>query len=64
VVVVDQRGDVGVDAEDHRPARTAVAAVGTAERLELLAVHRGYAVAAPARCDVQRHLVDERGDGH
>ena len=64
VVVVDQRGHVGVDAQDDRPARTAVAAVGAAERLELLAVHRGHAVAAAPRDDVQRHPVDERRDGH
>ena len=64
VVVVDERGDVLLDAEDHRSARPAVAAVRAAERLELLAVHRGHAVAAPPRGDVQRHPVDEGGDGH
>ena len=64
VVVVDQGGDVRVDPQDHRAAGTAVAAVGAAERLELLAVHRGDAVAAAAGADVQRHPVDERRDGH
>ena len=49
VVVVDQRGHVGVDPQDHRAAGAAVAAVGAAERLELLAVHRGHAVARRAR---------------
>src|SRR5262249_40010677 len=36
----------------------------TAERLELLAVHRRHAVATASRGDVQRHPVDERRDGH
>ena len=49
VVVVDQRGDVGVDAQDDRAARTAVAAVGAAEGLELLPVDRRHTVTAPAR---------------
>ena len=64
VVVVEQRGDVGVDPQDHRAAGAAVAAVGAAERLELLAVDRGDAVAAAPRGDVQRHPVDEGRDGH
>ena len=64
VVVVEERGHVGVDPEDHRAARAAVAAVGAAERLELLTMDRGDAVAAPPRGDVQRHPVDERRHGH
>ena len=64
VVVVDQRGDVGVDPQDHRATGAAVAAVGATERLELLAVHRGDAVAASAGADVQRHPVDEGRDCH
>src|SRR4051812_44723314 len=64
VVGVEQRGDVGVDAEDHRASGPAVASVGTTERLELLAVHRRHAVAATAGTDVQRHPVDEGRDGH
>ena len=64
VVVVDQRGDVGVDAQDHRAAGTTVAAVRSAEGLELLPVHRRDTVAAPAGADVQRDLVDEGGDSH
>ena len=50
-----------VDDETHVAAVTAVAAVRTAERLELLAVHRGAAVAAVAAGDVQDDAVDERG---
>ena len=64
VVVVEQRRDVGVDPQDHGAAVAAVAAVGAAERLELLAVHRGHAVAAAAGAEVQRHPVDEGRDGH
>ena len=63
-VVVDERGHVGVDAEDDGTAVTAVAAVGAAERLELLAVDGGAAVPAVPAEGVQRHLVDEAGDGH
>ena len=64
VVVVEQRGDVRVDPEDHRAAGTAVPAVGAAERLELLPVHRGDAVPAAAGADVQRDAVHERRDCH
>jgi hypothetical protein len=63
VVVVEQGRGAGVDHEDDVAAAAAVAAVGTAERLELLPVHRRAAVAAVARGDVQHDLVDERGHG-
>ena len=43
---------------------TAVPAVGTTERLELLALDRGHPVATSSGREVQRDLVDERGDGH
>ncbi len=64
VVVVDERRDVGVDAQDHAAAGTAVAAVRPAERLELLAVHRRHAVATTPGGDVQHHAVDEGGYCH
>jgi len=64
VVVVDQRGHVGVDTQHDVAAVSAVAAVRAAERLELLPVHGGDPVAAVAGGDVQRHAVDERGDRH
>jgi len=64
VVVVDQGRHVGVDDEDDVAAVTAVAAVGAAEGLELLAVDRGHAVTAVAARDVQGHLVNEGGDRH
>ena len=64
VVVVDQRRDVGVDAQDHAAAGTAVAAVRTAERLELLAVDAGHTVAAATGVHVQHDPVHERGDRH
>ncbi len=64
VVVVDQRGDVGVDLEDDVAAVSAVAAVRPAEGLELLAVHRGDTVATGSARDVERHLVDEAGNSH
>ena len=48
-VEVEQRGDGGIDDEDHVAAAATVAAVGTAERDELLAVHAGAAVTAVAR---------------
>ena len=64
VVVGQQRGDVRVDPEDHRATGAAVAAVGAAERLELLTVDGRHAVPAAAGADVQRHPVDEGGDSH
>ena len=51
------RGD---DQHDAAPA-AAVAAVGAAEGLELLAVDRGTAVAAIARLGVNDDAVDEAG---
>ena len=60
-VVVRQQGrDLRVGDEHHVTAVTAVAAVGTGERLELLALDRHAAVAALAGAQMQRHSVDER----
>ncbi len=64
VVVVDEGRHAGVDLEDDRAALPTVAPVGAAERLELLTVHRGHTVATSSGCEVQRDVVDERGDGH
>ena len=55
----EQRRDLRVGDQHDVAAVTAVAAVGTGERLELLALDRHAAVAALARAQVQRHLVDE-----
>ena len=48
-VVVEQGGRLRVDAQDHRAAPAPVPAVGTAERLELLALDGGDTVAAVPR---------------
>ena len=48
-VVVEQGRRLRVDAQDDRAAPPAVAAVGTAERLELLALDGGDTVPARAR---------------
>ena len=64
VVVVDQRGDVGIDAQDDRPAGAAVAAVGTTQRLELFAVDRGHSIAAPTGGDVECDSINKCGNGH
>ena len=61
VVEVEQGVHARVDDEHDRAAAAAVAAVRAAERLELLAVHRGAAVAARARGGVHHHAVDELG---
>ena len=61
VVEVEQRVHARVDLEDDVAAVAAVAPVGAAERLELLAVDRGHAVAAVAGGDVHGHSVDESG---
>ena len=59
VVVVEQRGDLRVDLEDHRPAVAAVAAVGAGERLELLPVDGRTAVPTVTAGRVQHDPVDE-----
>src|SRR5690606_7299106 len=61
VVIVDQRGGARVDLQDHIAALAAVAAVGAAERLELLAVDGGAAVPAVTRLDMQDDPVHEAG---
>ena len=48
-VVVEQRRRRRVDPEDDRAAPSAVAAVGPAERLELLALDGGHTVPARSR---------------
>ena len=63
-VVVDQRGQARIDPEDDRPAVPAVAAVRPAQRLELLPVDGGAAVAAVAAVRVQGDPVDEARDRH
>ncbi len=62
-VEVEQGVDVAVDFEDDVAAVASVTAVGAAERLELLAVDGGAAVAALTGADVQHHPVDEAGHG-
>ena len=52
-----------IDFEDDIAAVSSVTAVGATERLELLAVDGGAAVAALAGADVQHHPVDEAGHG-
>jgi hypothetical protein len=46
VVVIKQGGGLGIDAQDDVAAIAAVAAVGSTEGLELLALNRNTAVAA------------------
>ena len=55
------RDSLGVDPDDDVAAVAAVATVGPAEGLELLAVHGGAPVTALAGGDGQRHPIDERG---
>ena len=59
VVEVEQGVHLGIDDQHHVAAAATVAAVGAAERLELLPVDRGAAVATIARGDVQDHPVHE-----
>lgn len=63
VVVVQQGGDRLLHHQDHVAATAAVAAVGAAERLELLPVNGGAAVAPVTRGDVQLDAVHEGGHG-
>jgi hypothetical protein len=57
VVVVQQRGGLGVNTQDDVAAITAVAAVGTAQGLELLAVDGDTAVTAATAGYVQYYPV-------
>jgi hypothetical protein len=59
-VVVQQGRGARVDDEDDVAPAAAVAAVRATERLELLAMDRGAAVAAVPAGDVQHARVDER----
>jgi len=58
-VVVDQRCQTGIGAQDDRSAVAAVAAVRAAERLELLAVHGRAAMASIACADGEPRAVNE-----
>ena len=62
-VEVEQRVHLRIDDEHDAAAATAVAAVGAAERLELLAVDRRAAVAAVAGPRVDHDAVDEPAHG-
>ena len=63
VVIVEQRGDGLVDDEDDIASAPAVAPVGTAQRLELLTVDGGAAVAPVTRGGMQLDAVHEGGHG-
>jgi hypothetical protein len=63
VVVVQQRGHGLLDDEDDIAATPAVAPVGAAQRLELLTVHGGHAVASVTRGDMQLDAVHEGRHG-
>src|SRR5690606_19424841 len=60
-VKVEKGVHAGVDDEEDVAALTAVAAVGSAERLELLPVHGGTAIAAGTRGEMDHRPVDESG---
>ncbi len=61
VVEVEQGVHARVDDEHDGAAAAPVAPVRAAERLELLAVHRGAPVAARTRGGVHHHPIDELG---
>src|SRR3954447_81386 len=61
VVEVQQRVHARIHLEDDVAPVATVAAVGTAERLVLLAVHRGDPVPAVAGGHVHGHSIDESG---
>jgi len=58
-VVFHQRIEIVGHSEDHGSPVATVAAVGSAEGLELLAVHRGAAVTAVACLHGQFHAIHE-----
>ncbi len=61
VVVVEQRGGLAADAQDHVAAVAAVAAVGPTEGLELLTLDGHAAVTARTAGNVQDYPVNEAG---
>jgi hypothetical protein len=58
-VVIEQGGFALINHEDHIATVAAVATVGTAQRLELLAVNRSASVATIAGCNVQDDAINE-----
>ena len=56
---VQQRVDLRIDDEDDAAAAPAVAAVGTAQRLEFLAVDRSAAVTAGTSARVDDDAIDK-----
>ncbi len=60
-VEVEQGVHLRIDDQHDAAAAAAVAAVGTAEWLELLAVDRGAAVTAVTRLRMDHDAVDEPG---
>src|SRR5699024_4043316 len=63
IVEIEQRVDLRIHDKHHVPAPAAVAAVGAAQRLELLPVHGGAPVAAVPRREVEDDAVDESRHG-
>src|SRR5699024_7422331 len=57
--VVQQRGALSVDLQDHVTTTATVGTVGAAERLEFLPVRGNTAVSAVPCPDMQSHFVDE-----
>jgi hypothetical protein len=63
-VVGNQRRQTMIDTKDDRAAIAAIAAVGTAERFELLTMNGGATVPAVAAVHVQGDLVHKCRDCH
>src|SRR5215211_2922631 len=63
-VVIHQCGEVRINSKNHRSAVTAVAAVRTAERPELLTMHRGAAISTVSAVHVKGDPVDKAGNAH
>ena len=63
VVEVQQRGDLGVDAQDDVAALAAVAAIGSAKRFEFLALD-GHTTVATITCgDMKGYAINECSHG-
>jgi hypothetical protein len=59
VVIIQQRGDLGVSNEDDVAAMAAITAIWAAERLEFFPAHRHATVSAVASAKVNNNIVDE-----
>jgi hypothetical protein len=63
-VIINECGDLGIDAQDHRAAIAPIPAIRATQRLELLPVDRSAPMPSTTACDVESYLVHKGWNGH